>query len=111
MSEQRDWPEVRAYRSAGVRQPRPERHGIGDAYPMWEVEPMESCFWLGCETLALPISYTDGIWLRLCDTHARAIHQALDEGLAIERRWEGDVHPVVWVAPREDVSAKPGYRL
>lgn len=107
---ERDWPEVRAYLSADRRRSGAKRHGIGDAYPMWEVEPIESCFWLNCATLALPITYTEGIWLRLCDMHARAIHHALDEGLAIERRWEGDVHPVVWVAPREDISAEAGYR-
>jgi hypothetical protein len=105
MNEQRDWPEVREYRSSAERRPTTERHGVGDAYPMWEVEPQEACYWLDCGTLALPITYVDGIWLRLCDVHAKAVHHALDEGLAIERRWQGDVHPVVWVARREGDSA------
>lgn len=64
---------------------------------MWAVEPAESCFWLDCEILALPITFVDGIWLRLCHIHAKAVHHVLGEGLAIERRW-GDLHPVVWVA-------------
>lgn len=75
-------------------------HGIGDLYPMWETEPRESCFWVGCSTLALPISYVDGVWLRLCNLHKPGRSRGLEEGLAIERRWEGDVHPSVWVAPR-----------
>lgn len=104
MNEQRYWPEVRNHRCPDERMPVVERHGIGDIYPMWEVEPAESCFWLDCGTLALPITYVDGIWLRLCDVHAKAVHHALDEGLAIARRWEGDIHPIVWVAPREDGS-------
>lgn len=107
MNEQLDWPEVREYRSSAERRPTTERHGIGDAYPMWEVEPQEACYWLDCGTLALPITYVDRIWLRLCDVHAKAVHHALDEGLAIERRWAGDVHPVVWVAPSEADSANP----
>jgi hypothetical protein len=93
--------------SPDKRRPGPERHGIGDIYPMLEVEPTESCFWLDCERLALPITYIDGIWLRLCDWHAKAVHYALAEGLAIERRWQGDVHPIVWVGAREDGSTPP----
>jgi hypothetical protein len=33
--------------------------------------------------------------------HAKAVHHALDEGLAMERRLEGFVHPVVWATPYE----------
>jgi len=88
-----DWPEVRDYRRVHERRRVSTTHGIGDIYPMWESEAGESCFWVDCTTLALPISYVDGIWLRLCDVHGRAVHAALEEGLAIERRWEGDVHP------------------
>lgn len=107
MNEQRDWPEVREYRSSAERRRTTKRHGVGDAYPLWEVDPQEACFWLDCGTLALPITFVDGVWLRLCNVHAKAVHHALDEGLAIERRWEGDVHPVVWVARREDDTSVP----
>ncbi len=89
MDEHADWPEVRDYRRLEERQREPGR----------QTEPQEACFWAGCATPAVPVSHVDGLWLRLCYVHCRAVHHALDEGLRIERRWKGDVHPIVWLAP------------
>lgn len=73
------------------------RHGIGDAYPLWEVDAQEECFWKGCSVLALPISFDEGRWVRLCEVHARAVHAAHEEGLRIDVHWQGDIHPVIFV--------------